>query len=507
MNHLIIFPILLPLLTGILLLLLPRRRRVLIHSVSLTSAALLVIFAVQLLLRANAGGYEVYALGNWAPPFGIVLVLDRLSALMLVLVSTLAFFSLLYTAAETGQRSGQTLHALSHCLLLGVNGAFLTGDIFNLFVFFEIFLLSSYSLLLQGGGPARAKAGMHYVVLNLAGSAIFLIAVAILYGLTGTLNMAHMAQRMAQVSPTDAPLLAAAAVLLLLVFSLKGALMPLYFWLPRAYASASAPVAALFAIMTKVGVYAVIRVYSLVFGDAAGALAGVALPWLWPAALLTIVFGAVGVLAARELRVQIAYLVIVSVGTLMAGVALNSEAALSATLYYLLQSTWICAALFLLADQIIRQRGSSEGVITSGPALRQGILLGALFFIGAINVIGIPPLSGFIGKVLLLQAATGNQAVWLWSFVLIASLALLTALSRSGSTIFWRTSSEPVEAPLAGRFALASIMGLLGLSIALVIFGNIVIEYTQSAAQQIMQPQNYIEAVLGHTVKEIPHHE
>ncbi|HEY7773874.1 MAG TPA: monovalent cation/H+ antiporter subunit D [Marinagarivorans sp.] len=506
MSHLIILPVLLPLLTGVLLLLLPRKRRLLIHTVSLASAALLMVFTVQLLLRANGIGYEVYALGNWAPPFGIVLVLDKLSALMLALTSTLAFFSLLYTAAETGQRSGQTLHALSHFLLLGVNGAFLTGDIFNLFVFFEILLLSSYSLLLQGGGPARAKAGLHYVVLNLAGSGMFLIAVAILYGLTGTLNLADMAQRVTQVSAADAPLVAAAAVLLLLVFGLKGAVMPLYFWLPRAYASATAPVAALFAIMTKVGVYAIIRVYSLVFGDEAGELAGVALPWLWPLALLTIVFSVIGVLAARELRIQIAYLVIVSVGTLLAGVALNSEAALSATLYYLLHSTWICAALFLLADQIVRQRGSSEDRIASGPALRQGILLGSLFLVAAVSIVGLPPLSGFIGKILLLQAATGTQAVWLWSIILVASLAVLTALSRSGSTIFWRTTSETLDnAPAAGRFCLTAIFGLLALGVALVIFGDTVLEYTGALAQQIMQPQGYIDAVLGHTVKELPH--
>lgn len=507
MNHLLVLPILLPLLTGATLLLLPRQKRRLLHSVSLVSAAVLLVLTLQLLLRANAGGYEVYALGNWAPPFGIVLVLDRLSALMLLVTSILAFFSLLYTAADTGERGGRILHALAHFLLLGVNGAFLTGDIFNLFVFFEILLLSSYSLLLQGGGPARVKAGLHYVVLNLAGSAMFLIAVAVLYGLTGTLNMAHMAQRVAQTNAADAPLLAAAAVLLMLVFSLKGALMPLYFWLPRAYASATAPVAALFAIMTKVGVYAIIRVYSLIFGDNAGELAGVALPWLWPLALLTIVFSVVGVVAARELRVQIAYLVIVSVGTLLAGVALNSEAALGATLYYLLHSTWICGALFLLADQIVRQRGSSEDRIASGPALRQNILLGSLFLLAAVSVVGLPPLSGFIGKLLLLQAATGTQAVWLWSIVLAGSLAMLIALSRSGSTLFWRPTQESVDAPTAGGYPLAAIIGLMSMGVVLVIWGDAAIDYTRTLAQQVLQPQGYIDAVLSHPVKETADHE
>ena len=285
MSHLIILPILLPLLTGLLLLLVPESRRMLGHILSLISTALLTLVTLQLLFTANTGELVVYALGNWAPPFGIVLVLDRLSALLLVLTSTLAFFSLLYTTAEEAPQGGQSFHSLAHFLLMGVNGAFLTGDIFNLFVFFEVLLLASYSLLLQDNGAARAKAGLHYVVLNLAGSALFLIAVAILYGLTGTLNMADMAQRVAQVNPADAPLVAAAAILLLLVFGLKAAMVPLYFWLPRAYASASAPIAALFAIMTKVGVYTIIRVYTLIFGDEAGLLANLALPWLWPLAI------------------------------------------------------------------------------------------------------------------------------------------------------------------------------------------------------------------------------
>jgi multicomponent K+:H+ antiporter subunit D len=507
MNHLIIAPIILPLLTALILLLLPRAHRTLLHSISLFSAALLIFICALLLLRANNGGFEVYAAGDWAPPFGIVLVLDRLSALMLLLTSTLVFFSLLYTAAEKGTRSGQTLHSLAHFLVLGVNGAFLTGDIFNLFVFFEILLLASYSLLLQGGGPARAKAGLHYVVLNLAGSALFLIAVAVLYGLTGTLNMAHMAQRVTEVSAADAPLIAAAALLLFLVFCLKAALVPLYFWLPRAYASASAPVAALFAIMTKVGVYAIIRVYTLIFGNDAAELANVVLPWLWPAALVTIGLSVIGALAAQGLRMQIAYLVIVSVGTLLAGVALNSEEALSATMFYLLHSTWICAALFLLADQIARQRGDRHDRIMSGPLFPQRLLLGSLFTVAAVSVVGLPPFSGFIGKVMLLQAAAGTQAVWLWSAILLSSLALLTALTRSGSTLFWRTTQHVNETANVHPLPLVAIFGLLSFSIALAIWGDRVSDYTRALAQQTLNPQSYIDAVLSHQPKGNREHE
>lgn len=498
MSHLIILPVLLPLMTGLLLLLVPESRRLLGHVLSLISSAILVAITLQLLFIANTGELVVYALGNWAPPFGIVLVLDRLSALMLILTSTLAFFSLLYTTAEEAPQGGQSFHSLAHFLLLGVNGAFLTGDIFNLFVFFEVLLLASYALLLQGGGAAQAKAGLHYVVLNLAGSALFLIAVAVLYGLTGTLNMADMAQRIAQVDPADAPLVAAAAILLLLVFGLKAAMVPLYFWLPRAYASASAPVAALFAIMTKVGVYTIIRVYTLIFGDEAGALANLALPWLWPISLITLTLGLIGALAAQELRMQIAYLVIISVGTLLAGVAINSEIALGATLFYLLHSTWISGALFLLADLIVRQRGDIADAMVSGPKLRQPILLGTLFFAGAVSIIGMPPLSGFIGKALLLQAASGTQAAWLWAVVLTGSLAVLTALSRSGSTIFWRTDNRVVSAPKADIWSLIAIGGLMAFSFALMIWGNYAIEYTRGIAAQVMHPGHYIDAVLSH---------
>ena len=221
-----------------------------------------------------------------------------------------------------------------------------------------------------------------------------------LYGLTGTLNMADMAQKIAMADAERAPLLAAAGLLLLVVFALKAALLPLYFWLPRAYAAASAPVAALFAIMTKVGIYSILRVYTLVFGDAAGELANLAQAWLWPLALATLGLGAIGALAARTLQGLLAYLVVVSAGTLLAGVALGSERALAASLYYLLHSTWIAGGLFLLADLVARQRGDKAGDLVQGPALQNPRLLGGAFFIGAIAVAGLPPLSGFFGKII-----------------------------------------------------------------------------------------------------------
>jgi len=493
-SHWIIVPILLPLFTAVLLILLSGRRT-LIRSLSLLSVTALLATSIGLLLQANAGEIQLYALGNWLPPFGIVLVLDRLSALMLLITAVLAFFSIAY-AVRGNDAPGDKLHAMIQFLLLGVNGAFLTGDLFNLFVFFEILLISSYALLLHGRGAERARAGLHYVVLNLCGSALFLIAVAALYGVTGSLNMADMADKVRQLDPADAPLVATAGVLLLVVFGLKAAIAPLYFWLPRAYAAASAPVAAMFAIMTKVGVYTIVRVYVQIFGNDAGNVANLILPWLWPLALITLVLGLLGALAARELRIQIAYLVIVSVGTLLAGVALNTQASLSATFYYLIHSTLVCGALFLLADLILRQRGELLDSITKGPRLRQSGLLGALFFFAAVAVIGMPPLSGFIGKLLLLNAA-GIQwdKTLFWVILLAGSLATLMALSRSGSTIFWRTGNRIAQAPAADKGALLAVLGLFACILLLSIGAAQVLAYTQALAQQLLEPQAYSQAM------------
>ncbi|VFS89904.1 monovalent cation/H+ antiporter subunit D [Pseudomonas aeruginosa] len=311
MSHWLILPILLPLFAGSLLLLpLAERWR---RGLSLLAALALIPLSLLLMRTAASGDLSVYALGNWAAPFGIVLMLDRLAALMLLATAVLGSAALIY-ALRGDDRLGKHFHALFQFQLLGINGAFLTGDLFNLFVFFEILLIASYALLLHGGGAERVRSGLHYVILNLVGSAFFLIAVGTLYGLTGTLNMADMAQKIAMADAERAPLLAAAGLLLLVVFALKAALLPLYFWLPRAYAAASAPVAALFAIMTKVGIYSILRVYTLVFGEAAGELANLAQAWLWPLALATLGLGAIGALAARTLQGLLAYLVVVSAG-------------------------------------------------------------------------------------------------------------------------------------------------------------------------------------------------
>jgi multicomponent K+:H+ antiporter subunit D len=470
----------------------PLKRRL-----SLAATWLQVPLAIWLLLLAGDGQLRIYALGNWQPPFGIILLLDRLSALMLLLGAVLAGFALLYACRGDDVR-GPNFHALFQFQLLGVNGAFLTGDLFNLFVFFEILLIASYALLMHGNGAARVRAGMHYVVLNLVGSSFFLIGVGILYGLLGTLNMADLAVKVASADPERAPLLSAAAFLLLVVFGLKAALLPLYFWLPRTYAAATAPVAALFTIMTKVGIYVILRVYTLIFGSAAGTLAGIANDWLWPLALLTLAAGAFGALAARTLQMLLGYLVIVSVGTLLAVIALGTEQSYAAALYYLLHSTLVCGGLFLLADLLAHQRGAFAAALQPGPTLRQPALLGGLFFVGAVSVAGLPPFSGFIGKLLMLSAAgTGSAALQLWPVLLIGGLATIIALSRAGSTLFWRSNGEPAGSARCDAGRLTATLGLLLASVVLVLAARPVQLYLDATARQLLDLAPYLQIVAG----------
>ncbi|MCO7227781.1 monovalent cation/H+ antiporter subunit D [Halomonas sp. CnH100-B] len=494
-QHLIVLPVVLPLVAGILLL---YQRQGLVHykrAVSVIATLLLLLVSIALVRQAASGEITYYALGDWQPPFGVVLVLDRLSALMVLLTSLLAVGAVVFACGGDDEK-GSNFHGLFQWQLLGINGAFLTGDLFNLFVFFEVLLLASYALLLHGGGKARIQASVHYVVLNLAGSSLFLIAVGILYGATGTLNMADMGDKLASLPAEREGLVTAGALMLLVVFGLKAAILPLYFWLPRAYAAAPAPVAALFAIMTKVGIYAILRVYSLIFGEQAGGLVALEQPWVWWLALATLAAAGVGVMAARDLRLLVAYLVLISVGTLLAGVGMRSVEATSALLYYLIHTTLVTGGLFLLAEMIGLQRGKPGTRIVKGRPLVQGNALAITFFIGAIAVVGMPPLSGALGKAMVLVAAEGTQRVWLWPLLLLASLASLIALSRAGSTLFWRSHrGSPSGSPLS-RYQWFGMLWLLSAAPLLVAFAGPVSSYTQATGEQLANPQQLIETLL-----------
>ena len=406
--HLIILPVVLPLACGALLLFAERRGSRRAPDFALAAVLAQIAVAVALALQAAQGPVQAYLVGNWQAPFGIALALDRLAALMLVLAAVIALASLLYARRRDAER-GAHFHALLQFQLMGLNGAFLTADLFNLFVFFEVLLIASYALLLHGAGRARLRAAVHYVTFNLAGSALFLVAVSLLYALTGTLNLADLALRVPQVAGEDAVLLRSAALLLLVVFCVKAALLPLYFWLPETYGAATAPVAALFAIMTKVGVYAIARVYTLVFGDAGGAAAQVAWPWLPLLALATLALGAVGALAATRLRGLVAYLVVGSAGTLLLALGLGSAGTVAAGLFYLVHSTLTAAALFLIVDRVSALRGDHSDRLQPATPCGPATAAGAAFFFCAVAAAGLPPLTGFLGKALLLDAAPGRS--------------------------------------------------------------------------------------------------
>ncbi|MGE6606318.1 monovalent cation/H+ antiporter subunit D [Halomonas sp. NPDC076908] len=492
-QHLLVLPILLPMVTALGLLLTGQTPSALQRQISICSSALLVVLSVFLLMRANSDVISVYALGNWQAPFGIVLVLDRLSALMVALTAVLALGCIVFASAGDDAR-GSNFHGIFHLQLLGLNGAFLTGDMFNLFVFFEILLLASYALLMHGGGKARIGAGLHYVVLNLVGSALFLIALGVLYGITGTLNMVDMGRRITLMEGDEAALASAGALLLVVVFSLKAAILPLYFWLPATYASAPAPVAALFAIMTKVGLYALLRVQTLVFADSPAATLINA--WLWWGGLATLLFAAIGVLAARDMRTLAAYLVLVSVGTLLSGAGMGHVPANNALLFYLVHTTLIAGALFLIAELIGMQRGKAGTRLVRARLLRQPALIGSMFIIGAVAISGLPPLAGALGKLLLMQSAESGQRIWLWPLLLLAGLASLIALSRAGSVFFWASYKGAPNGPNISRLQLTGVAWLLISAPLLVILGGPVSHYTQATAEQLASPQLFIDALL-----------
>jgi multicomponent K+:H+ antiporter subunit D len=330
-----------------------------------------------------------------------------------------------------------------------------------------------------------------------------LFAVGALYGAVGTLNIADMAQKVAAAPAERSGLIAAAGLLLLVVFALKAAMFPLYLWLPQAYANTSAPVAAFFAIMTKVGVYAIIRVHGTVFGEQAGDLAWLHMPWVLAGGLVTLVLAALGVMAARGLREQVAYLVLASVATLLIAVGLNRTEALAAGLYYLLHSTLLAGAFFLLADQIRRSRAAASDRFDAVVLMRGGPWLGIGFFFAAVALAGLPPMSGFIGKIMILETALAHP--WRWSVlasILTASLLILVALVRSGSFLFYRPQEMALvenvqlgESPK--KSALWIIGSLLMVAPMLVLFAGVVMEFTTETATQLQDVPKYIEAVLG----------
>ena len=503
MNHWLTAPILIPLLGGILQAFMGYAPIALRRTLAIATTVMTLAAAITLMAMADDGSYRLYAFGNWQPPFGIVLVLDRLAALMLVLTASLALFCHIYSIGGSDETNRQ-FHGLFLFQLLGLNIAFLTGDLFNLFVAFEVLLIASYGLLMHGEGTSRTTPGLHYVVLNLAGSAVFLISVGMIYSVTGTLNMADLAVKVPQISPENLPIVEAGGMMLLVVFGLKAAILPLCFWLPNAYANATAPVAALFAIMTKVGIYAILRVYTLIFGDEAGALAGLGMDWLFPLSLITLAMGVIGAVGATNLRKLFAWQVIISVGTLLAAISFGTEKGTSAALFYLLNTTWVVGGLFLLAELVAQQRGSVEDRIVTAPPMRNRTFLSALFLVGTVAAAGLPPLSGFFAKLLILEsAAPGMERTWLWFVLIIGSFFTLIAYSRAGSIVFWRNVEGHIAETrkLTGTVSVSA-SALIGFSVVIVILASPISDYVDATAAQLHDPSAYTDVLQTPMIEE-----
>lgn len=505
--HWIILPVVLPALLAPLIGFVMRHDIVLARTASLAGTAAFFAIALGLTTMAADGATHVYRLGAWPAPFGIVLVLDRLSALMVLLTGTLAFIVLVHAIATGWDARGRHFHALFQFQLMGISGAFLTGDVFNLFVFFEVLLIASYGLMIHSGGKERMRAGLQYVIMNLAGSTLFLFALGTLYASTGTLNIADLAARIPEIPAEETALVRVAAILLMIVFAVKAALFPVQFWLPATYANAPAPVAALFAIMTKVGAYAILRVHTTAFGPGVPGTESLAGTWLFPAAIVTIAVGAFGVLGARRLMPLIAFSVVGSMGTLLVSVAAFSTTATTAALYYMIHSTLAAACLFLIADLVVTRR--SADTLHPEPATAQNGLFAALFFAAAIAMAGMPPLSGFLGKLLVLDAIRAPGFIgWAWSAILVGSLFTIVGFARAGSALFWKSTAIADPVPQTAVDAAADtpspattvqvapvMLGLIALA-ALAIFAGPVSAYLDDTSAQLFDRKGYVDAVM-----------
>jgi multicomponent K+:H+ antiporter subunit D len=495
MSHWIIAPIVLPALAAALMVTLLRGHLALQRMASLAAILALNAIAIALLWSAATQGPEAYFLGDWPAPFGIVLMLDRLSALMVALLSALALVTTLYAIGSGWDTKGAHYHPLLMFLLMGIAGAFLTGDAFNLFVFFEVLLIASYGLMIHGGGAKRTRAGIQYIAFNLVGSSLFLFGLALLYGVTGTLNMADLALKLPTLPEGDQALLRVTSVMLILVFAIKGALVPLQFWLPGTYANAPGVVAAMFAVMTKIGAYATIRFGTLVFPPDLYATGPLLQDLIQPAALVTLAVGAIGVLGATTLPRLAAFAGIASMGTVFLAISAFTPTTISAALYYILHSTLATAAMFLVADLVARRRAH---VRLNDPApIAQSGLIAALYMATAIGLAGMPPLSGFIGKLLILDAFR-DQAPLVWTVILVSSFLMILGFARAGSQLFWKpagTETEPApDAPGPEPLAFAATFALLAALAALTVFAGPVTDALTTTATGLFDIQAYITA-------------
>lgn len=509
-----IISILIPAFAGFILLLLgnPRaedlpdkKRQKIRRFISFFATIAGFLTAISYVVQASHGQIIVYELSEWSAPFGIVLVLDRLSAFMLLLTYLLAL-PILWFASFDWDLRGRYFHALLQFLLMGLCGAFLTGDLFNLFVFFEVLLMSSYVLLVYGQGKARFQLAIHYVVINLFASAIFLISLGLIYASVGSLNMADVARLIPTLHEDQRQLATAGAYLLFTVFAIKAAILPLGFWLPKTYAVASTPVAALFTLMTKVGIYAILRVNSVLFIEQQYTPLFNLLLIL---GLLGSVYGVIGALGAVRLRRFAGFMILSSLGTICIGLGIDRPSSWTASVYYLFHSTIVGAAFYLLCGWITAQRGEFKDHLRVAPRMKQDKILSGCFFLIALMMAGLPPFSGFLGKVFILQStAAYPYQVGIIAIILLVSLLSILAFIKAGFVIFWQSTepeSNPIKEGYTAYHALPTrapkryditLYFFLIMLILYAVFAQPIYNYLSQATSDLSQQQIYQDAIL-----------
>ncbi|WP_226669482.1 Na+/H+ antiporter subunit D [Metabacillus litoralis] len=491
MNNLIILPIVIPFLAGIILIFFNKNIKAQ-KLISAFASLLAIVVSVMIVHTVHVNGIQSLAIGNWEAPYGIVLVADMYASLLVLTTSIIGLTALLFAFSSiTPDREKFYFYPVVQFLLLGVTGAFLTGDIFNLFVFFEVMLMSSYMLIVLGSSKIQLRESIKYILVNIISSALFVIAVAYLYAVTGTLNMADLSVKIADMGQTG--LLTVIAILFLVIFGLKGAIFPLYFWLPGSYQAPPAVITALFgALLTKVGIYSITRVYTLIFYHEPSYTHQI-LAWL---AALTIIFGAIGAIAYWDIKKIIIYNIITAVGVILFGIAANTPNGVEGSIYYLVHDMIIKGALFFIVGAIIAITGTSNlrkfsGLISSHP------LLGWMFFISTLSLAGIPPLSGFIGKLKIIQGGFEAEEYTIAFVVLLSSLLVLYSVMKIFINGFWgEPTNEDVYKDKSVKGLILPIAILLILSIAYGFGVESISPYITQATDTLLDPTIYIQAVL-----------
>ncbi|GLC90177.1 Na+/H+ antiporter subunit D [Lysinibacillus piscis] len=490
MSNIIVLPLIVPVITAILLVFL-RENIVLQRMISLMTLGFVILTSIVLLIEIQAQGVMRLDFSGWAPPFGILFVADSFAVLLVLIANIVASICVLFAIYTIGSHF-EKMYFYSFVLLMvaGVNGSFLTGDIFNLFVCFEVMLLASYALISLGGDKVQLREALKYVLINVVASWIFLVALAFLYGTVGTLNMAHIALRVMEAGAD--PLITTVALLFLIVFSLKAGLL-LFFWLPGSYSVPPTAIAALFAaLLTKVGIYALVRSFTLLFVNnvevthmVLGIMAGV-----------TMIAGCIGAISSKDVRTIAAYNVLIGVGFIVAGLAIGTESSLQGVVYYLMHDMVAKALLFLAVGLMIFLTGETlidnmSGLIRNYPAF------GWIFFITMCSLAGIPPLSGFLGKVLIGQGAIEGGHFVLLGLGFLSSLFVLYSLLRIllGSFFGETIISLEDEKPLKGRVLMPLIL-LTVCTVGLGVGAQWLAPYVLDAGQTLYTPSIYIDAVL-----------